>query len=99
MWGVRVKPFYMFTGPDATTPLPNYARTAKATRRMKFDRNQSVESDLTFWARFLSLGAPLINIGHGAVEDLLVEGTFLTLDVPVEGLIDDAATNQDQMPA
>lgn len=97
-WGVRVKPFYMFTGPDATTPLPSYARTAKATRRMKFDRNQSVESDLTFWARFLSRGAPLINIG-GPVEDLLVEGTFLTLDVPVEGLIDDAATNQDQVPA
>jgi len=49
LWGVRVKPFYMFTGPDARTPLPGYARTAKATRRMKFDRNQSVESDLTFW--------------------------------------------------
>ena len=48
LWGVRVKPFYMFTGPDAQTPLPGYARTAKATRRMKYDRDQSVESDLTF---------------------------------------------------
>ena len=98
-WGVRVKPFYMFTGPDATTPLPSYARTAKATRRMRFDRNQSVESDLTFWARFLSHGTPVINIGQGPVENLLVEGAFLTLDVPEEGLIDDADRNKGQMPA
>ena len=98
-WGVRVKPFYMFTGPDATTPLPSYARTAKATRRMRFDRNQSVESDLTFWARFLSHGRPVINIGRGLVENLLIEGAFLTLDVPVEGLIEDADLNQGQVPA
>jgi hypothetical protein len=95
LWGVRVKPFYMFTGPDARTPLPGYARTAKATRRMKFDRNQSVESDLTFWARFLSQGAPVLNLGQGPVEDLLLEGAFLSLDVPEEGLIDgDSDKNQ-----
>jgi hypothetical protein len=98
LWGVRVKPFYMFTGPNAKTPLPGYARTAKATRRMKYDRNQSVESDLTFWGRFLSQGAPVLNLGRGPVEDLLLEGTFLSLDVPQEGLIDDDP-NQDQMPA
>lgn len=98
LWAVRVKPFYMFTGRDATTPLPGYARTAKATRRMKFDRNQSVESDLTFWARFLSQGAPVLNLGRGPVEDLLLEGAFLSLDVPQEGLIDDDR-DQDQMPA
>ncbi len=98
-WGVRVKPFYMFTGSDATTPLPSYARTAKATRRMRFDRNQSVESDLTFWARFLSHGRPVINIGRGPVENLLIEGALLTLDVPEEGLIEDADPNQGQVPA
>jgi hypothetical protein len=98
MWGVRVKPFYMFTGPDAQTPLPSYARTAKATRRMKFDRNQSVESDLTFWARFISQGAPVVNLGQGGVEDLLLEGAFLSLDVPEEGLID-GNTDKDQMSA
>jgi hypothetical protein len=58
LWGVRVKPFYMFTGPDAQTPLPGYARTAKAARRMKYDRNQSVESDLTFWARLRGIVRP-----------------------------------------
>jgi hypothetical protein len=98
LWAVRVKPFNMFTGRDATAPLPGYARTAKATRRMKFDRNQSVESDLTFWARFLSQGAPVLNLGRGPVEDLLLEGAFLSLDVPQEGLIDDDR-DQDQMPA
>ena len=98
LWAVRVKPFYMFTGPDAKTPLPGYARTAKATRRMKFDRNQSVESDLTFWGRFLSQGAPVLNLGCGPVEDLLLEGAFLSLDVPQEGLIDDDR-DQNQMPA
>jgi len=98
LWAVRVKPFYMFTGPDATTPLPGYARTAKATRRMKFDRNQSVESDLTFWGRFLTQGALVLNLGRGPVEDLLLEGAFLSLDVPQEGLINDDP-DQDQMPA
>jgi hypothetical protein len=98
LWGVRVKPFYMFTGPDARTPLPGYARTAKATRRMKYDRNQSVESDLTFWARFISQGAPVLNLGRGPIEDLLLEGAFVSLDVPEEGLIDGDG-DKDQMPA
>jgi hypothetical protein len=98
VWGVRVKPFYMFTGPDARTPLPGYARTAKATRRMKFDRNQSVESDLTFWSRFIAQAAPIVNLGQGIVNDLLLEGAFLSLDVPEEGLINDDG-DQDKMPA
>jgi hypothetical protein len=98
LWGVRVRPFYMFTGPDAKTPLPGYARTAKATRRMKYDRNQSVESDLTFWARFISQGTPVLNLGEGPVEDLLLEGAFVSLDVPEEGLID-GNDDTDQMPA
>ena len=98
VWGARVKPFYMFTGPDARTPLPGYARTAKATRRMKFDRNQSVESDLTFWGRFISGGAPVVNLGRGPVQDLLLEGSFMSLDVPEEGLLD-VDGDKDQMSA
>ena len=31
-WAVRIKPFYMFTGSDARTPLPSFTRTARATR-------------------------------------------------------------------
>lgn len=81
-WAVRIKPFYMFTGADARTPLPSFARTARATRRMKFDRNDSVDSDLTFWARFLSRSQLTINIGQQGTTELLLDGTFLTVEVP-----------------
>lgn len=80
-WAIRIKPFYMFTGADARTPLPSFARTARATRRMKFDRNDSVDSDLTFWARFLSRGQPTINIGQNGTSDLLLDGTFLSIEL------------------
>jgi hypothetical protein len=46
-----------------------------------------VESDLAFWARFLAQGAPTINIGNGHVDDLLLEGSFVTVDVQEGGLI------------
>jgi hypothetical protein len=86
MWCVRIKPFYMFTGPDAVTPLPAFTRAAKATRRIKFDRNKSVEADLTFWASFLGRGAETMNVGDLHVDDLLIDMTFLTVEVPEIGL-------------
>ncbi|HTU36271.1 MAG TPA: hypothetical protein VMF66_20900, partial [Candidatus Acidoferrum sp.] len=86
MWFVRVKPFYMFTGPDAFTPLPAFTRAAKATRRIKFDRNKSVEADLTFWASFLGRGAETMNVGDLHVDDLLIDMNFLTVEVPEIGL-------------
>jgi hypothetical protein len=88
IWGVRIKPFYMFAKRDGVTPLPGYMRTSKATRRIKFDRNANVESDLTFWARYLSQGSQTINIGHRHVDDLLLEGGFVTVDVQEGGLVD-----------
>jgi hypothetical protein len=81
IWGVRIKPFYMFTGPDAKTPLPSFVRTARSTRRMKFDRNKNVEDDMTFWGRFLSAGHPTINLGHAGCGDVLLDSTFLTVEV------------------
>ena len=86
LWCVRIKPFYMFTGPDARTPLPAFTRTAKATRRIKFDRNKSVESDMTFWASFLAQGAETMNVGGLHVQDLLIDMAFLTVEVPEIGL-------------
>ena len=82
LWGIRIKPFYMFTGADARTPLPSFARTARATRRIKFDRNESVDSDLTFWSRYLSRGNPTMNIGQNGTPELLLDGAFLTVEVP-----------------
>lgn len=88
VWGIRIKPFYMFAKRDGVSPLPGYMRTSKATRRIKFDRNANVESDLTFWARFLAEGGPTINIGNEHVGDLLLEGSFVSIDIQEGGLID-----------
>jgi SIR2-like domain len=92
VWGIRIKPFYMFAKRDGVSPLPGYMRTSKATRRIKFDRNANVESDLTFWARFLSQGSQTINIGNRGLDDLLLEGAFVTVDVQEGGLINGFAT-------
>ena len=81
LWCARIKPFYMFTGPDSATPLASWARTQKATRRIKFDRNKNVETDLAFWSRFLGEGKETINIGDLHVDDLLLDTTFLTIEV------------------
>lgn len=80
-WGVRIKPFYMFTGQDAQTPLPAFTRTAKATRRMKWDKNKNVETDLAFWSIFLGRGGATLNLGDVYSDDLLVDTAFLTLEV------------------
>jgi len=82
IWCARIKPFYMFTGPDSVTPLPSYTRTAKATRRIKFDRNKNVETDLAFWSKFLGEGNETMNIGDLHVTDLLIDTKFLTVEAP-----------------
>lgn len=97
-WAVRVKPFYMFTGRDARRPLPTFTRTARATRRMKLDRNKNVDDDLTFWGRFLASGRAMIDIGDEHVDDLLLEGSFLTVDIPETGLLA-GDEDQDRMSA
>ena len=81
-WYIRIKPFYMFTGPDAETPLPSFARTARATRRMKFDKNKNVETDLVFWATFLADGGSTMNLGIPNEYDILVDATYLSIEVP-----------------
>lgn len=97
LWCVRIKPFYMFTGNNARTPLPSFARAAKATSRMKFDRNKNVEADLTFWSSFLGRGSETINIGDHHVDDLLLEASFLTVEVPEIGLVKDEPEHQDRL--
>jgi hypothetical protein len=82
-WAVRIKPFYMFTGPDARTPIASFLQGSKATRRFKFDRNKNVEDDLTFWGRFIGSGQPVINVGQQHVGDLLLQGSFLSVEVPL----------------
>jgi hypothetical protein len=99
MWCIRLKPFYMFTGHDAITALPAFTRTAKATSRMKYDRNKSVEADLTFWSNFLGRGNPTINVGGQHVNDLVIEAAFLTVEVPEIGLLSDESEYKNRMSA
>jgi len=99
VWAVRIKPFYMFTGRDAKKPLPAFARTSRATRRIKLDRNKNVDDDLTFWARFLGEGSPTINIGQDHVNDLILEGQFFTIEVPEHGLLRAPDESKNRMPA
>lgn len=80
-WCARIKPFYMFTGADGMTPLAAWTRTQKATRRIKFDRNKNVETDLAFWSRFLGEDKETINIGDLHVHGLLLDMSFLTVEV------------------
>jgi hypothetical protein len=98
MWCVRLKPFYMFTGFDALKPLPAFTRSAKATSRIKFDRNKSVEADLMFWSTFLGRGNPTINVGDLHVSDLVIEASFLTVEVPEIGLMNES-DDQNRMSA
>jgi hypothetical protein len=99
LWCVRIKPFYMFTGPDAERPLPAFTRSAKATRRIKFDRNKNVEADLAFWASFLGRGAETMNVGDLHVDDLLIDMTFLTVEVPEIGLSNNEPEHNNRMSA
>ena len=89
----------MFTGRDGKKPLPSFARTSKATSRVKFDRNKNVEADLAFWSSFLGQGGETINIGGRHVDDLLLDAAFLIVEVPEIGLIEDEPEHQDRMPA
>jgi hypothetical protein len=87
VWCLRIKPFYMFTGFDGRQPLAAFARAGKATSRIKFDRNKNVEADLTFWSTFLGRGNPTINIGSLHVDDLILDASFVTEEIPEPGLI------------
>jgi hypothetical protein len=61
---------------------------------MKFDRNKNVDDDLTFWGRFLSHRHPVINLGGVDVDNMILDATFLTIEVPEIGLLDEPDTDQ-----
>jgi hypothetical protein len=89
-WAIQVKPFYMFTRKDGVTPLPGFERIRRSTSRIKFDRNRNVDDDLTFWARYLGRGKSVINLGSRGVENLILEATFYTVEVPELGLLEES---------
>ena len=79
---------------DRPTHQPVYARHVELPELIPFrDKDKSVGAG-RYGVRILHV----LNLGQGPVEDLLLEGRFLSLDVPEEGLID-ADGDKDQMPA
>jgi hypothetical protein len=82
-WGIQVKPTYVFTGRDGFTPLPPMRQTSKATRRIKFDRNKSVDDDLAFWSRYLGADATSANLGRGFGDDFIIELRFIEIEQPI----------------
>ncbi len=81
-WALQLKPTYVFTRSDGSTPLPPFLQTSRATRRMKFDRNVSVDHDLVFWASYLSRGTSAINIGESYVTDIILDTNYVAIEVP-----------------
>ncbi len=79
-WAVQIKPTYVFTKSDGVTPLSGYMQASRATRRFKFDRNPSVDSDLRFWLALLCGGKSAINIGGANVDDLILDGSFASIE-------------------
>jgi hypothetical protein len=65
---------------------------------MKFDRNKSVEADLLFWSCFLARQNATINLGGANVNDLVLEASFLTVEVPEIGLLNES-DDQNRMSA
>lgn len=82
-WAIQLKPMYVFTDRSGFMPLPPHYQTSRATRRFKFDRNKSVDDDLTFWSRYLGRVGGAVNLGRGWDDDLLLEFAFASVELPL----------------
>jgi len=83
-WAIQIKPFYMFTGEDGITPLDGLRRTSLSTRRIKFDRNPNVASDLQFWAKYISSSKPIVQLSTWPTYNLALSGKFESFDAVEE---------------
>lgn len=84
-WFIQMKPTYVFTGADGLTPLPALRHSSKATRRIKFDRNKSVDDDLAFWSRYLGREISSVNLGRGFGDDFIIDLRFVEVEIPSLG--------------
>jgi len=94
-WAMQIRPTYVFTRKDGRTPVQAMAQTRYATRRFKFDRNKSVDDDLSFWARFLNNGQNVISIGGPGVGDLILDSDYCSAEVPRFGR-EEMASDEDE---
>jgi hypothetical protein len=67
-WGVAMEPFFLFTGPDASKPLPYAAQNVHS----KHHSTKTGQSHLSFWIDFLSSGAALIDLRDRYVDTLFL---------------------------
>jgi hypothetical protein len=88
-WCVRLKPTYVFTERDGETRLPPFRVSRLATRRFRFDRNKNVDDDMTFWARLIGRGRPVIGIGGPGVTNLILSLDYIGFEVPESGALDE----------
>lgn len=88
-WCIRLKPTYVFTEADGTTPLPPFMVSRLATRRFRFDRNKNVDDDMTFWVRLLGRGKPVAGLAAPGVSDLILSLDYIGFEVPEVGISDE----------
>jgi hypothetical protein len=83
----------------ARESLSFYSALLQVVRAQAGAKLQSVEADLVFWSSFLRGGGETINAGQAHVDDVLIDASFLTVEVPEIGLISDEPGHQNRMPA
>jgi hypothetical protein len=71
VWGVAIKPFYIFTGSDAKKPLP-YAAQIEQSQRWNGRDVKTGDSHLAFWRDFLTAGASLVDLREEHVDNLFL---------------------------
>jgi hypothetical protein len=68
IWGVAIEPFFLFTGPTATKPLP-YAVQIEYSKHWNAKTGMN---HLTFWLDFLTRGEPLVDLRDEHVHNLFL---------------------------
>jgi hypothetical protein len=73
--GVAIEPFFLFTGPNATKPLPYAAQIAHS----KHWNTKTGIKDLTFWIDFLTKGEAFVDLRDEHVDNLFLGRSLLQI--------------------
>jgi hypothetical protein len=78
IWGVAIDPFYIFTGPQASKPLP-YAVQIEHSSRWNGRDAKTGASHLAFWRDFLTGGASVTDLSQDGVQGLSLARSLMEL--------------------
>ena len=67
-WAVAIEPFFLFTGPDATKPLPYAQQIANSEHY----NTKAAIKNMNFWVDFLTNGEALIDLRDTFVDNLFL---------------------------